>query len=63
MDANQEKVIIQSLKKDNPDIPFLKLKKSFHKFGKPSDEKTLKYVIDDAKASGDFGLLVKKTLS
>ena len=60
MTTYQEKSILQSLRENNPDIPLLKLKKSFYQFGKPSDEKTLRAVVDDARNSSDLGCLVNK---
>lgn len=60
VDKETEKEVIQKLRELHPDIPMLVFKKSFHKFGRKVDEATLNQVVEDARQSGGFGMLIDK---
>ena len=56
----QERKIISQLRLENQDLLMMQLKKSFHKFGRKADEETLKKVVNDARNSDNFGMLITR---
>ena len=59
-DKETEKEVIQKLRELHPDIPMLVFKKSFHKFGRKTDQATLSQIVDDARNDTSLGYLVNK---
>lgn len=59
-DKETEREVIQKLRELHPDIPMLVFKKSFHKFGKKTDQDTLSQVVEDARNDSGLGYLVNK---
>lgn len=56
----EEKEVIGELRKENQDLGIMQLKKSFHKFGRKVDEITLKKVVNDARNSDNFGMIIDR---
>lgn len=57
---DEEKEVIGKLRKENQDLGIMQLKKSFHKFGRKVDETTLKKVVNDARNSDNFGMIIDR---
>lgn len=58
--VDEEKEVIGELRKENQDLGIMQLKKSFHKFGRKVDEKTLRKVVNDARNSDNFGMIIDR---
>lgn len=57
---DDKKEVLATLAKEHRDIPFLKLKRSFHYLGCPTDKDGLHAVVKRAKSTSDIGLLITK---
>jgi hypothetical protein len=62
-DKETEKEVIQKLRELHPDVPMLVFKKSFHRFGKKTDQATLNQVVEDARRNSGSGYLINKKVA